>query len=489
VACLGENTIAGFLENHLSADEQARIDEHLSACRACRTIVVEAAAAGTRHPVDTGATVPAADILDAHLGHRLARAQAQKRIGTTLSGKWTIDRLVGVGGMAFVFAATHRNGRRVAIKMMLPELAALPALVDRFLREGYVANRVAHPGAVAVLDDDADGDGDPFLVMELLEGETLRDRLARSGPMPAAEALEVAGQFLDVLAAAHAKGIVHRDVKPDNLFRTTDGEIKVLDFGIARLRDRISDRAATRSGLTMGTVGFMSPEQARGQVDRVDARSDVWAAGATLYMLLTGEPVHRAETTNEALLLAMTEAVPPVRSRAPALGEGVARLLDRALAFDPSERFADAREMQQAVRRTAEGVRDVVPDAMEADVDRPPSRRNIRAAAAFGVVAVACLTSLVAVTQAPRARGIDAVTPSPSTTLAATPPSGARAETPAPEDAIDHVVKVEAAPAVKSTRSAATPNRSLAKLRAVPSALPPPALPPAASPDWLGPRL
>src|SRR5439155_3776378 len=138
------------------------------------------------------------------LAQRVAQAQARRRIGRMLAGKWTIDRLIGVGGMAFVFAATHRNGRRVAIKMMNPDYAVEPALVERFLREGYVANRVDHPGAVAVLDDDTE-EGEPFLVMELLEGETLRAKLARSGPMSPAEAFEAVDQVLDVLAAAHAK--------------------------------------------------------------------------------------------------------------------------------------------------------------------------------------------------------------------------------------------------------------------------------------------
>jgi serine/threonine-protein kinase len=350
VACLGENTIVGFLERRLGLADQARVEEHLAACEACRALVAESAALATEAP--TPAPEAPEEIADAVLSQRLAQAQARRRIGRTLAGKWTIDRLIGVGGMAFVFAATHRNGRRVAIKMMNPDYAVEPALVERFLREGYVANRVDHPGAVAVLDDDTE-EGEPFLVMELLEGETLRAKLARAGQMSPAEAFEAVDQVLDVLAAAHAKGIVHRDIKPDNLFVTTGGAIKVLDFGIARLLDRATGQKTTRSGFTMGTVGFMSPEQARGQVDRVGARSDVWSAGATLYMLLTGRMVHEAETTNETLLLAMTESVPPVRSRSPDLPDDVAVILDRALAFDPDDRFADARAMQQAMRRVA----------------------------------------------------------------------------------------------------------------------------------------
>src|SRR5215472_13077965 len=160
-------------------------------------------------------------------------ARAQARIGTTLKGKWRIDAHLGTGGMASVFAATHRNGNRVAIKMLHLDLSMNMEVRRRFLREGYAANAVGHPGSVRVHDDDIAEEGEVFLVMDLLEGETLEARARRFGNvLPLGEVLRAAHTVLDVLAAAHERGIVHRDIKPDNVFLTQAGSIHVLDFGI-----------------------------------------------------------------------------------------------------------------------------------------------------------------------------------------------------------------------------------------------------------------
>ena len=234
--------------------------------------------------------------------------RAQTRVGQVLKEKWRLDVLLGVGGMAAVYAATHRNGSRVAMKILHPELSTHHEVRTRFLREGYAANAVGHEGAVRVTDDDVAEDGSAFLVMELLDGETLEDRRIRSGgQLGEDEVLSVADQLLDVLVAAHAKGVIHRDIKPDNIFLTRSGQVKVLDFGIARLREVTSKSTATVSGATMGTPAFMSPEQARGLWDEVDGRSDLWAVGATMFNLLTGRVVHDGRTTNEQLLHAMTK--------------------------------------------------------------------------------------------------------------------------------------------------------------------------------------
>jgi serine/threonine-protein kinase len=276
--------------------------------------------------------------------------RAERRIGDVLKGKWRLDRLIGVGGMAAVYAATHRNGKRVAVKVLHPEHAADAARRSRFLREGYVANHVDHEGAVSVLDDDVADDGTAFLVMELLDGESLDARAIRAGGrMPIDEVLAIAERVLDVLAAAHDKGIVHRDVKPENVFLTRAGDVKVLDFGIARVRE-LPARSGATHGSSLGTPSFMPPEQARGRWDEVDARSDVWALGATMFTLLTGQVVHEAATTNEVLLAAMTKAAPPVCSLAPSTPEAAAAAVDIALAFAPADRWPDARAMKEAVR-------------------------------------------------------------------------------------------------------------------------------------------
>ncbi len=277
--------------------------------------------------------------------------RAKTRVGSTLRGKWHLDRVLGVGGMATVYAATHRNQARAAIKVLHPEVALDAEVTPRFLREGYVANMVDHPGTVKVLDDDVDEDGAPFLVMELLEGETLEARWARKGEkLPVSEVIAIGIRMLDVLAAAHDKGIVHRDLKPENLFLTADGELKILDFGIARLREMSSKASQTRTGSLLGTPAFMAPEQARGRWDDVDARTDIWAVGATLFTLLTGRFVFEAETVQEQLIMAATAKAVPIGTLLPELPPAVGEAIDRALCYDRFQRWPDARSMQTALR-------------------------------------------------------------------------------------------------------------------------------------------
>jgi serine/threonine protein kinase len=279
-------------------------------------------------------------------------ARARQRIGHTLKEKWKLDDLIGVGGMAAVYSATHRNGMRVAVKMLHTELSvAHGEIKTRFLREGYVANKVEHPGAVQVLDDETDDDGTVFLVMELLDGETLAHRFERKArSLVIEEVLLISDQVLDILAAAHEKHIVHRDIKPDNIFLTRTGAVKLLDFGIARLRELSTESTATRSGSTMGTPAYMAPEQARARWDEVDSRTDLWAVGATMFKLLTGRVVHMADTVNEQLLAAMTQPAPPIGRLAPTVPIPVVEVVDKALAFDKEDRWVDARAMQRAIR-------------------------------------------------------------------------------------------------------------------------------------------
>jgi hypothetical protein len=260
-------------------------------------------------------------------------SRARSRVGLVLRQKWRLDSLLGIGGMAAVYAATHRNGGRGAIKMLHAEYSALAEIKRRFLREGYVANTVLHPGVVRVLDDDIAEDGSAFLVMDLLVGETLDARLQRrGGRLPASEALPITDELLDILAAAHDARVVHRDVKPENVFITTDGAVKLLDFGIARLQSMQPGSLATVDGTTFGTPAFMPPEQALGHVEEIDARSDIWGTGAVLFTVLTGRLVHQTRTLNEQL------------------DREVGKLVDRALAFRKTDRWKDAREMQAKIR-------------------------------------------------------------------------------------------------------------------------------------------
>lgn len=315
--------------------------------------------------------------------------RAKARVGRTLRGKWHLDVLLGVGGMAAVYAGTHRNGSRAAIKVLHPELTAHSHVRSRFYREGRIANTIQHDGAVKVLDEDEDESGSIFLVMELLDGESLDSRMSRAGGiLPVDEVLATADQLLDVLVAAHDKGVVHRDLKPENVFLTRDGQVRVLDFGIARLRELSAQSNATRDGSMMGTPAFMPPEQARGLWDEVDAQADIWAVGATMFALLTGRPVHDGRTTNEVLVAAATQKAPPLSEALEDAPELVAKLVDRALAFDKEDRWPDAKAMQNALRHAFHSLhgapisshpRPTVPESVpnrtlpSADMEFPPT--------------------------------------------------------------------------------------------------------------------
>lgn len=274
--------------------------------------------------------------------------RAESRIGSWANDKWHLERLIGVGGVAAVYAARHRNGRRVAVKVLHPELGVDASIRRRFLREGYVANRVEHPGAVVVLDDAIDGDS-VMLVMELLEGETLEARCRRNdGKLEPLEVLRVAGGLLAILESAHAHDILHRDITPSNIFVTKKGEIKLLDFGIARLRDSESDHTMSVPG-ALGTPAFMPPEQARGLWEELDARSDLWAVGAISFRALSGRSVHQGRSPSELLLSAMTRRAPALDSVVPDIPPIIAALVDRALKKQPSDRWKDAKSFREAV--------------------------------------------------------------------------------------------------------------------------------------------
>lgn len=304
---------------------------------------------------------------------------AASRVGTLLKGKYRLERLLGVGGMAAVYAATHRNGSRVAVKVLHPMLSIQQDIRSRFLREGYVANAVEHPGAVRVIDDDVAEDGAVFLVMELLSGRTIDAVWERAGwRLRPDVVLAIAHQLLDVLAAAHEHGIVHRDVKPENMFLTDAGQLKLLDFGIARMRDVASASTATRTGTTLGTPAFMSPEQALGKAREMDALCDVYSAGAVMFALVSGRYVHEGETPNELMIYAATRPARPVREVAPDLSEHICNVIDRAVAFDKRNRWASARDMIAAIEaanRDASGRPLIDPaslaHAVEAAVVRP----------------------------------------------------------------------------------------------------------------------
>jgi serine/threonine protein kinase len=272
----------------------------------------------------------------------------ERRLGTTVRDKWTLERILGVGGMAAVYVGLHRIGRRDALKILHPEAAKRHDVCVRFEREAKAVNSFRHPGVVEIRDIDVTEDGAPFLVMELLDGESLLDRVERLATIPLRDVLAYADQTLDVLAAAHPQGIIHRDIKPANLYLLRDGRLKVLDFGLARVLDPDGQNAWTKTGATLGTTPYMPPEQARGR--HIDGRADLFAVGATMFRLLTGRRIHDAATDFDLLMKMAKEPAPPIASVLAGLPSDVCHVIDRALAFDRDRRYADAASMLADVR-------------------------------------------------------------------------------------------------------------------------------------------
>ena len=282
----------------------------------------------------------------------VAYASARDRIGRTLCGTYVLDEVLGVGGTAVVFRATHRDGNRVAVKLLHDHLCKSRDITRRFMREAYLANLLEHPGTVRVLDDDTDENGVAFLVLELLEGETLEERRVRlGGRLAVDEVLGYMDRLLEVLELAHEKNIVHRDIKPSNLFLTNDGELKVLDFGIARMLDDHGGATATKTGQMIGTPAFMPPEQALSKPKEIDKQTDIWAVGATMFTLLSGELVHIAESSSEHLVKAATLHARSVARVLPGVPANVETLVGRALRFEKKDRWTSATEMRRELCR------------------------------------------------------------------------------------------------------------------------------------------
>jgi serine/threonine-protein kinase len=259
------------------------------------------------------------------------------RLSAELAGRYRIERELGRGGMATVFLAHDlRHDRPVALKVMHAELAhALGA--ERFLREIRIAARLQHPHILSVFDSGADA-GHLWFTMPYVRGETLRERLRRERQLPVDDALRITREAALALAHAHEEGIIHRDIKPDNILLTRDGSTLVGDFGIARAAAAGED-ALTQTGMAIGTPAYMSPEQASGERE-LDARADVYSLAAVLYELLAGEPPYTGPTAQVIAAKRLTDPVPSVRRVRPSVPEAVDRTLRRALAPTAADRFA-----------------------------------------------------------------------------------------------------------------------------------------------------
>src|SRR5215468_8106992 len=279
--------------------------------------------------------------------------------GTQL-GPYEIVAPLGAGGMGEVYRARDsRLARDVAVKTVSGALRGNPDRLARFEQEARAAARLNHPNILAV-HDIGNHEGMPFVVSELLEGETLADLLRHGGPIPTRKVLEYAVQIAGGLAAAHDKGIVHRDLKPDNLFLTRDGRIKILDFGLAKLRPTLdADDAHGKAGTAtvtgpsaiLGTVGYMSPEQVRHAP--ADHRSDIFSLGCILYEMLAGERAFRGETEADTMAAILGADPPTLRDRAGSIPAAYERLVRRCLEKRPEDRFQSTRDLAFALESLA----------------------------------------------------------------------------------------------------------------------------------------
>jgi serine/threonine protein kinase len=263
-------------------------------------------------------------------------------VGRSLEGRYRILNRIARGGMSTVYAAVdERLDRLVAVKVMSAALSADPAFTDRFAREARAAARLTHLNVVSVYDQGHETAPDGhhvFLVMELVEGRTLRELIRERGRLSPAEAISIMEPVLSALAAAHRAGLVHRDVKPENILLSDDGVVKVADFGLARAVE--SDAAATRTGLMMGTVAYCAPEQI--SEGRADPRSDVYAAGVVLFELLTGTPPYKGESAMNVAYQHVHSRVPAPSSRVKGVPNEIDEIVIAATDSDPTGRPADA---------------------------------------------------------------------------------------------------------------------------------------------------
>lgn len=293
------------------------------------------------------------------MAEQLAKRQAAiSRVGMTVASRWRLKRLIGIGGLGAVYAASSDDAPDQAVKILHADAAANPEARRRFLREAYIANELGHPD-VPHVSAHGEEEGMPYSVMELLDGVSV-DRYAHlvGGCLRTPDALEIVDRLLDVLAVAHARGIVHRDIKPANLFRThAPARLKVLDFGIAGgVRHPNELSPLTAAGMLLGTPHFMAPEHASGHWDEVDIQSDLWSVGATLFKLLTGRHVHERKTREEVLGAAMANSAPRLSDVCVGMRASVCRVVDGSLTFAKRDRFASARSMQAVLREAQDDI-------------------------------------------------------------------------------------------------------------------------------------
>ncbi len=310
------------------------------------------------------------------------------QVKRALAGRYQVERVLGEGGMATVYLAQDlKHNRKVAVKVMRPELAATLG-ADRFLREVQVAAQLSHPH-ILPMHDSGEADGLLYYVMPYVEGETLKERLAKEGQLSVNDAMRLGREVAEALAYAHARGIIHRDIKPGNILLQS-GHALVADFGIARaLGDE--GEVLTKTGLAVGTPQYMAPEQATGERE-VDGRADIYALGAVMYEMVAGEPPFTGPTARAIITRSLTEAPRSLTISRTGLSSSVDSAIMKALAKSPADRYANAQDMVGALDRALEGVRS---GATPVAADEGPTPTQVWGLFALGCMGMLALVSAI----------------------------------------------------------------------------------------------
>jgi serine/threonine-protein kinase len=360
VGCPDENVLAEYVDNVLAAAKRQSVAQHLDACAACRTIVSDLAR--MQHAADDEKTIAEAMVsnttIDVH------RERASHIVPGTMIGEYEVKSVLGAGGMGVVFAAVHpRIGKKAAIKILKKDLARDPSAIVRFENEARAVNEIGHPNIVDIFSFGELPNGDPYYVMEHVDGQSLHDWIHSHGPVSLDVAMPILRQICGALSAAHSRGIIHRDLKPGNIMVAgSEGapRVKVLDFGLAKMMrtDDVDADELTHPGIPIGTPAFMSPEQFMGQ--EVDQRTDVYALGVLMYQMLTGTYPFQGATPSEIGEQHLYHT-PRNPSAIVNLPERVDQIMEKALAKEPVNRYATVQDLRRDLERCLEDQRTTMP--------------------------------------------------------------------------------------------------------------------------------
>jgi serine/threonine-protein kinase len=324
-----------------------------------------------------------------------SRPTSSQMIGTVLSGRYRLEAKLGSGGMSTVYLANDATlDRAVAVKVMHREMSEQPDQLERFRQEARAVAKLSHPNVVAVIDAGEDG-GHPYIVFEYVEGETLKQRIARLGALDTQEALAYAIEIARGLTVAHARNMVHRDIKPQNVLIDAEGRAKLTDFGISR---QLEQDGMTATGRVLGTTDYVAPEQAMGH--GVDPRSDIYSLGVVLYEMLIGQVPFHADSQVGVAMKHVNEELPDVQQRRPEVSAAAALVVERATAKDPTQRYQEvgeliddlstALEVEAARAGSTTGEATSVLDAV------PPPKRKLSGRARWSWAAIALLVLVAA---------------------------------------------------------------------------------------------